>query len=282
MIGYIYLTTNLINGKIYVGKRKLKKFSHYYKGSGTILREAFKKYGRENFSCILIDTAETNEELCTKEQYWIKYYNSRDPDIGYNITAGGEGSIGYKHSEEAKQKMHDAKIGKPLSPEWIEHREASRAGFKHSEETKQKISQANKGHKVSDETRKKLSKAGKGRTVSEETKQKLRESRAKVLADGTWVISESGRQKLRELGKQPKSEEHRKHLSESRINNQVAVGAKNPRAKAVYCFETNTVYSWAGEAAEALNVSVHMVRQVCQGKFESTKGYHFKWYILEK
>lgn len=282
MIGYIYLTTNLINGKIYVGKRKLKKFSHYYKGSGVLITQAFQKYGRENFSCILIDTAETNEELCAKEQYWIEHYNSRDPEIGYNITAGGEGSIGYKHTDAAKQKMHDAKIGKHLTPEWIEHREASRAGFKHSEETKQKISQANKGHIVSDETRKKMSEAGKGRTVSEETKQKLRESRAKILANGTWAISESGRQKLSELGKKPKSEEHRKHLSESRIINQVAVGAKNPRAKQVYCFETDTVYSWPGEAAEALHVSIHMIRQVCQGKSESTKGYHFKWYILEK
>ena len=69
MIGYIYKTTNLINGKIYVGKRMLSKFSHYYKGSGILLKQAFKKYGRENFSCEMIDTAETVEELNEKESF---------------------------------------------------------------------------------------------------------------------------------------------------------------------------------------------------------------------
>ena len=74
------------------------------------------------------------------------------------------------------------------------------------------------------------------------------------------------------------SEEHRKKLSESRISNKVAAGAKNPRAKQVYCFETDTVYSWPGEAAELLGVSVNSIRLICQGKQKATKGFHFKWY----
>ena len=50
-------------------------------------------------------------------------------------------------------------------------------------------------------------------------------------------------QHLRESGSRPKSEEHRKHLSESRINSGAAKGKNNPRAKKVYCLETNMVYS---------------------------------------
>ena len=45
MYGYIYETTNLINGKKYIGKRVSKTFDKYYKGSGKLLRKAFTKYG---------------------------------------------------------------------------------------------------------------------------------------------------------------------------------------------------------------------------------------------
>lgn len=46
--GYIYKTTNLINGKIYIGQYKSNLFDSQYKGSGVILRKAFAKYGKEN------------------------------------------------------------------------------------------------------------------------------------------------------------------------------------------------------------------------------------------
>ncbi len=48
MYGYIYLTTNLINKKKYVGQHKSSKFDERYKGSGKLIKKAFKKYGKEN------------------------------------------------------------------------------------------------------------------------------------------------------------------------------------------------------------------------------------------
>lgn len=39
------------------------------------------------------------------EKYLISYYNTTDPRYGYNITSGGEGVSGFKHSEESKKKM---------------------------------------------------------------------------------------------------------------------------------------------------------------------------------
>ena len=60
MYGYIYKTTNLINGLIYVGQHKATKFEpNRYMGSGNNIKAAIKEFGKENFKCELLDTAET-------------------------------------------------------------------------------------------------------------------------------------------------------------------------------------------------------------------------------
>ena len=46
------------------------------------------------------------------EKYLIAYFNTTNPEFGYNVTKGGEGVSGFKHSEESKAKMAAAKIGK--------------------------------------------------------------------------------------------------------------------------------------------------------------------------
>ena len=90
MFGYIYITTNKISGKIYIGQHKANKYHSWYLGSGKYLRRAIQKYGEENFENHIIEWCETKEKLCEKEKYWIKKYNSLDNTIGYNITPGGE------------------------------------------------------------------------------------------------------------------------------------------------------------------------------------------------
>ena len=51
MYGYVYITTNKITGKQYIGKHRAKKFDSSYKGSGKYLLRAFNKYGKDNFEC---------------------------------------------------------------------------------------------------------------------------------------------------------------------------------------------------------------------------------------
>lgn len=92
MYGYIYKTTNKINGKIYVGQKKSETFLHEdYLGSGKLLQMAVNKYGKENFFVELIDTAETHEELNTKEVYWINKLHAMNSSVGYNLVPGGTG-----------------------------------------------------------------------------------------------------------------------------------------------------------------------------------------------
>lgn len=153
MYGYIYLTTNNINGTIYIGRHKFNKKDKYYYGSGSLILKAITKYGKENFSKIIIDRANTPEELNEKEIFWIDFYKNKLCRKTYNITIGGEGVVGYKVSEETRTKLKQYKGEKN-----------SRYGVTLSEETKNKISQANKGRKFTDEHKQKLSEAKKGTT----------------------------------------------------------------------------------------------------------------------
>jgi hypothetical protein len=84
----IYKTTNIKNGKIYVGKDKINNPN--YIGSGVILEQAIQKYGRQYFQKEILE--ECNDSIVdSREIYWIARLNSTDNKIGYNITNGGAG-----------------------------------------------------------------------------------------------------------------------------------------------------------------------------------------------
>lgn len=88
-IGYIYKTTNLINKRIYIGKKYKSEFDSTYYGSGTILQEAIKKYGKSNFSVELLQWAESDEEIDQLEKDYISEF--RLNFHLYNIAEGGTG-----------------------------------------------------------------------------------------------------------------------------------------------------------------------------------------------
>ena len=93
MYGYIYKTTNLLNGKFYIGQKKSSKFlAEKYLGSGVRLKSAIEHYGKENFSVELIDKAYSKQELDILEIYWIDKFNARNLSIAYNLSKGGDGN----------------------------------------------------------------------------------------------------------------------------------------------------------------------------------------------
>lgn len=109
MYGFLYVTTNLINGKKYVGVcRYSRPNSKTYLGSGKALRRAIKKYGCTNFSREVLFEAQTRQELLSKEASFIEENNCVESPEWYNLIPGGfatRGFTGKKHSEETKALM---------------------------------------------------------------------------------------------------------------------------------------------------------------------------------
>lgn len=90
MFGVIYLTENLLNGKIYIGSdsKKEGKGDPQYLGSGVLLLKAIKKYGKENFKKTILFECKSQEELKIQETKFIREYQSFKREIGYNISDG--------------------------------------------------------------------------------------------------------------------------------------------------------------------------------------------------
>ena len=154
-MGVIYKTTNLITGKIYIGKRifNTNKFlnTKYY-GSGKLIKQSINKYGLENFIREIIEEVDNNI-LGEREIFWIKYYNSNNLGIGYNISIGGNGKFGkkgYKISDDTKQKLREYTIN-----QWKTNIHPFK-NKKHKKESIEKMSLIKLGKKASKETVEKM------------------------------------------------------------------------------------------------------------------------------
>ena len=99
----VYTITNNINNKQYVGiSSNLKKRWYDHKkvdGWCPALHNSMKKYGVENFTFRHIADAFTWNDACELEKKLIEEFNTKSPN-GYNLTLGGDGTLGYKHTEE--------------------------------------------------------------------------------------------------------------------------------------------------------------------------------------
>lgn len=183
MYHIVYQTTNLINGKIYVGKHSTENLNDGYLGSGLALEAAIKKYGRNNFKQVPLMLCETEDQAYRCEEAIVTQEFVRREDT-YNEVIGGAGwKLGRLATEETKAKLSKMRAGKKRKP--------------HSEETKRKIGERSKGRRHSDETKQKLSAMSKGFRHSEETKQRM-------------SIIQKGKQK-RKL-----TEEEKRKMSEAR------------------------------------------------------------------
>ena len=133
-IGYIYITTNLTNGKQYIGKRQSSTFDTKYFGSGKILGQAILKEGIENFTCEVIEWCETVEELNNKEIYYIQLYDAVNSDNFYNLASGGTGgNTGVDYAKIASREQgaeERARRSKSLKKAYAEGRhEVIRKGY---------------------------------------------------------------------------------------------------------------------------------------------------------
>ena len=174
----IYRITNKINGKTYIGQHKYaddKDPMGKYWGGGTMLRYAFRKYGKDNFEREVIYRRIRDKETVDAMEVWMIAKERRENKNGcYNIANGGGGINHINFPEELRRKMSEAhkgqtswNKGKKLSEE---HKCKLREAKKYiSDETRKKMSEAKKGHipwnkgkKWSEDVIKKLSEAHKG------------------------------------------------------------------------------------------------------------------------
>jgi len=185
----VYKTTNLLNGFIYIGKACGRNITRAYFGSGTYLRRAINKYGKNNFHRIIIDKADNREEQNLKEQFWISFYRDKFCDM-YNIAPGGEGTGAGRHSEQTKRKISAAHKGMFVSEETKRKLSLSHLGIKQSADTIRKRIEKTKGMKRTIETRLKMSISQKGNSNA---KGKSSKHKGK-----TWIV-ENGKRLWKEV-----------------------------------------------------------------------------------
>ena len=112
--GIIYCAYNKINGKRYVGQTKdpLKKriSGHYSSPNCIYFHRALLKYQMDDWDWKIIDYADNQEELDAKESFWIRFFDLRNPKLGYNLTDGGQGSSGVIITEEHKRRTRESML----------------------------------------------------------------------------------------------------------------------------------------------------------------------------
>ena len=262
MVGYIYLITDTTNGMKYTGKHHYHiegQLDPNYHGSGVIIKNIYKKRP-ETLKEEYIKTCYSEEEMCSDEQYYIKFFKTLWPN-GYNLTEGGDGGI---LCEETRRKMSESHKGKILSEEHRRKLSVVHMGLqsgekhpmfgkKHSEETKKKMSQNHYdcsgenhpmfGKKHSEETRKKLSESHKGKPSPNKGK--------------------------------PMSEEQKKKLS---LANKGKINIKRSKPVLQFTLDGEFIREWISANEAGRNgYDFRNVSACCLGKRKSHKGYIWKY-----
>jgi hypothetical protein len=101
----LYKTTNIINGRYYIGVTNGNNPS--YKGSGTALKEAFKKYGKSSFKRETLEEFLTEEDAFRRESEIVNIDFVNNPDT-YNIKVGGKGGTGQLKTVEHKRRISES------------------------------------------------------------------------------------------------------------------------------------------------------------------------------
>lgn len=208
---FIYVITNLINKKQYVGQTRKARADKRWREHRSLLTNnkhynphlqySWNKYGENAFSFNVIDTTTSAEALNDLE---VHYITMLKPE--YNLTQGGKNG---RMSEESRKKISEGLRGRPVSEETRMKMSAAHKGRRLSVAHRKKLSDAKKN--MSDETRKNMSNAQKGKKISEETRKKLSDMRK------GRTFSDEHRQALSEVQRGRKfTPQHCKNISEGR------------------------------------------------------------------
>jgi len=254
MFHFVYVTTNIINGKQYIGDHSSDRLNDSYIGSGNLILKAKKKYGLSNFRRDILEKFDTKEEAFFAQEKYIKEYNTLSPN-GYNISPSGGMEISGFHSDYTKEiirnkrKNQKSKSGWTHSPSTIDKIKKSV-----SEANKGRIS-PNKGNSYSTEIRAKISNSMSGSrnhnhisNITEERKLILKENLKRDQSGKNNGMY--GKNHSEESNQRNRKSHLKENLSASTIDKMKNSAKNKPRINCKYCGKTIT-YSmhtrWHGE-----------------------------------
>jgi group I intron endonuclease len=160
-MAFVYLITNLKNGKCYVGKthqRLQRRWSLHKQASKTpktYLQKAMKGYGPESFDIQVLGEYPQTKDLSNLERVWIILLQSNNHDFGYNLTSGGEGTLGKKMSADHKKAVAKASASRVWSEESKEKLRLAQgwknnSGYKHGVSNEEIIQLYTSGQSLQD------------------------------------------------------------------------------------------------------------------------------------
>lgn len=131
LFGLVYIATNKINGKLYIGLTtkglKFRKYNHFSdakrKKTNSLIHKAIRKYGRDSFSWKVLCECKNKKELMEKESFFVENYNTyayNKNSNGYNMTKGGDDCPMYY---DDIKKRHSINTKKALSDPEVKHRQ---------------------------------------------------------------------------------------------------------------------------------------------------------------
>lgn len=116
--GYVYMTTNKVNGMRYIGQKKSPTFVKRYVGSGSALLDAIAEFGKKAFTTEVLEWCYSMEDLDNREVFWIEHYDAVNRDDFYNIYCKGHNTTGDGYSESVS-KIRKSTIDKKGKTFWV-------------------------------------------------------------------------------------------------------------------------------------------------------------------
>ena len=232
---WVYMHINQINGKKYIGQTCQKPEYRWNNGKGYVqcplFYQAIQKYGWENFEHIILKQQLTLNEANEWEKYYITFYNTTNPELGYNLQAGGEN---HSVSEITKQKCSEhAKTA------W------------ESAERKEKMSQIMK-EKWQDsnyQEKQRIARENRQWTLTEQGRQSISNSRKTYIAEhGTPTQGKGHTEEAKEKIRQAKLGEKNPMYGKPSSEHQKQV-AKECNSLKIQCIETGEIFNSRKEAA---------------------------------
>jgi len=181
---YVYISTNLVTGKQYVGDHSTDDLGDGYVGSGVRFNASVNKHGKENFKKEILEWFDTKQDAFDAQEKWINEYNTLYPN-GYNLSPKGGHNVGGCFSDETLEKLrkgsqyvktpeHIKKISDGVKRYiGIHGQTKSFLGKQHSTESKKKMSKSHTGKKMSEASKLKNRNAHLSENLSDEVRKNM-------------------------------------------------------------------------------------------------------------